>query len=87
MDGLLSGPVTSGNAAEKKRAYDRVQEIMVEQAPILYLVYPEVLGAIGPELRGAVPVPLTPHLFWNIDRLSLQPSANGLAGRAAGAVR
>ena len=54
--------------------FDRVQEIIADEVPILYLVNPKVLVAVSPALRNAAPSPLPPHLYWNIERLSLAAS-------------
>lgn len=59
---------------ERKAAFDRVQELVAEQAPIVYLVHPDALVAVSPSVRNASPSVLPPHLFWNIEYLSLAGS-------------
>ena len=63
----LSGPsewATCGTAAE-------FAALIAEEAPIVYLVHPDVLVAVSPEVRNAAPSALPPHLFWNIESLWL----------------
>jgi peptide/nickel transport system substrate-binding protein len=55
---------------KRKAAFDRVQQIAFEQAPIIYLVNKNVLSAVSPTLKNAKPVPLTPQTYWNADRLT-----------------
>jgi peptide/nickel transport system substrate-binding protein len=71
IDRLMKAQATAVQAQARKTAFDRVQDIISEQAPILYLVYPDVLLAISPSVRHAAPSALPPHLLWNVERLSL----------------
>ncbi len=74
IDALMKEQATAMNPQIRKKAYDRVQEIIADEVPILYLVNPKVLVAVSPALRNAAPSPLPPHLYWNIERLSLAAS-------------
>jgi peptide/nickel transport system substrate-binding protein len=56
----------------RKAAFDRVQEIVAEQAPFLYLVNKNALAAISTAVQGAAPVVLRPQTYWNIERLTLK---------------
>jgi peptide/nickel transport system substrate-binding protein len=71
IDRLMQLQHTVIAAKTRKETFDRVQEIVAEQVPIVYLVNPDVLVAVAPAVRGAAPSALPPHLFWNIDDLSL----------------
>ena len=60
----------------RKRSFDRVQQIVSEEAPFLYLVTKNSLTAISPAVQNASPVVLTPQAFWNIEELrKSQPAA------------
>lgn len=52
--------------ADRKKAVDRVQQIVADQQPFLYLVYPNALYAISPQLAGVQPAVMQPGLVWNI---------------------
>jgi len=56
----------------RKKAFDEVQRIVVEQEPFIYLVNPDYLTAISPALHGAQPVTAPPQILWNIESLSLK---------------
>jgi peptide/nickel transport system substrate-binding protein len=55
----------------RKKAYDRVQKIAVEQEPLIYLVNPDRLVAIAPSLHGVQPALTPPRILWNVEWLRL----------------
>jgi peptide/nickel transport system substrate-binding protein len=71
IDRLMQAQRTAWDPAARKKAFDSVQEIVAEQAPAVFLVYPDILVAVSPLVRNAAPSPLPPHLYWNIEYLSL----------------
>jgi len=71
IDRFMQAQHTAPDRKVRKTAFDRVQELISEQAPIVYLVHPEVLLAVSPSLRNAAPSALPPHLFWNVESLWL----------------
>jgi len=73
IDRLMQAQHTVVEHKARKASFDRVQEIIAEQAPIIYLVHPDVLVAVSPKVRNAAPSALPPHLFWNIESLWLAP--------------
>jgi peptide/nickel transport system substrate-binding protein len=75
IDSLMQAQRSTTDAAARKRAFDRVQEIASEQQPIIYLVHPDVLVAVSPAVREALPSSLPPHLYWNIEHLRLAQPA------------
>ncbi len=72
LDRLMKAQASTVDARKRKAYFDRVQEIVVEQAPFIYLVNKNALAAVSPELQGAAPVALRPQTYWNIERLSLR---------------
>jgi peptide/nickel transport system substrate-binding protein len=58
--------------AERKQAVDRVQQIVADQQPFIYLVYPNALYAVSPKLQGVQPAVLEPGLVWNVESLRLE---------------
>ncbi len=53
--------------AARKRAVDRVQQIAYDQQPFIYLVYPNTLCAVSPQLVGTELSILQPGVVSNID--------------------
>jgi len=71
IDGLMRAQASSADSKKRKESFDRVQEIVFEQAPFIYLVNQNALSAISAAVEGANPGILSPQTFWNADRLTL----------------
>jgi peptide/nickel transport system substrate-binding protein len=56
----------------RKKAFDEVQRIVVEEEPFIYLVNPDYLTAISPSLRGVQPGTAPPQILWNVEFLRLE---------------
>ncbi len=54
---------------DRKRAVDRVQQIVADQQPFIYLVHPNALYAVSPLLENVTPSVFQPGLVWNVDAL------------------
>jgi peptide/nickel transport system substrate-binding protein len=73
IDRLMRAQASSSDAGKRKEAFDRVQEIAVEQEPFIFLVNKNALSAISTRVQGAAPVILSPQTFWNAERLTVSP--------------
>jgi peptide/nickel transport system substrate-binding protein len=73
IDKLMREQASSFDEKVRKAKFDRVQQIVAEQQPFIYLVNKNALSAVSPDLIGAAPVALNPQAFWNIDSLKLKP--------------
>jgi peptide/nickel transport system substrate-binding protein len=71
IDGLMRAQASSADSKKRKESFDRVQEIVFEQAPFIYLVNQNALSAISAAVEGANPGILSPQTFWNAERLTL----------------
>jgi peptide/nickel transport system substrate-binding protein len=71
IDHLMQAQASASDPKKRKESFDRVQEIVAEQAPLIYLVNPHALSAISNAVEGADPGILSPQTFWNADRLKL----------------
>ena len=69
IDKLMRTQSTEVDSNKRKAAFDKVQDIIVQQAPILYLVNKRTLAAASPKLRNLKPAILPPYLVWNIEEL------------------
>ena len=69
IDKLMRAQAGETRAADRKRDFDRVQQIVWEQAPFLYLVTKNAMSAIASGIQNAAPVGLTPQTFWNAEYL------------------
>lgn len=74
IDQLMRKQASNPNATFRKEKFDRVQKIVAEEQPFIYLVNKNVLSAVSSDVIGASPVVLSPQAFWNIESLRLKPS-------------
>ena len=72
IDRLMKEQASSLEPAKRKACFDRVQEIVVEQQPFIYLVNKNVLSAVASSVANASPVVLRPQTYWNIETLSVR---------------
>lgn len=72
IDKLMRAQASSADAQKRKEAFDRVQEIALEQAPFLYLVNKNALSAVAGSVQGASPVIVAPQTYWNVERLTVK---------------
>jgi peptide/nickel transport system substrate-binding protein len=71
IDRLMRSQAASTDPKRRKEAFDRVQEIVVEQEPFIFLINKNALSAVSTKVHGASPVILSPQTFWNADRLTV----------------
>jgi peptide/nickel transport system substrate-binding protein len=71
IDRLMRAQASSSDAKQRKEAFDRVQEIVVEQEPFIFLINKNALSAVSTTVHGAAPVILSPQTFWNAERLTV----------------
>ncbi len=71
IDSLMRAQASSSDPKKRKEAFDRVQEIVVEQEPFIFLINKNALSAVSTTVHGAAPVILSPQTFWNAERLTV----------------
>jgi peptide/nickel transport system substrate-binding protein len=71
IDRLMRAQAASTDPKRRKEAFDRVQEIVAEQEPFIFLINKNALSAVSTAVHGATPVILSPQTFWNADRLTV----------------
>jgi peptide/nickel transport system substrate-binding protein len=69
IDQLMTRQQTETDPAERKRQYDRVQQILAEELPLIFLVSPNVLAGADRDLRNFQPAILEPSALWNAAEL------------------
>jgi ABC-type transport system substrate-binding protein len=65
--------------AERKRSFDRVQQILDENQPFIFLAAPDILVGAKSNVGNFHPAVLEPYALWNVESLYLHNS-----GEAAG---
>ena len=73
IDRLMQQQLVALDARERKRLYDRVQTIIAEQQPFIFLATPNVLVGARSDLANFRPSVLDPYTLWNVDQLYFRP--------------
>jgi peptide/nickel transport system substrate-binding protein len=71
IDKLMRAQASTLDLNKRKQAIDRVQEIVWQQEPFIYLVNKNAMVAVSSALHNAHPVVLRPQVYWNVDQLTL----------------
>jgi len=70
IDALMDAQMRTLDFAQRKKAFDEVQVILAEQAPMLYTISPLTYSAIRSSLGNLRPTVLTPYrVTWNMEEL------------------
>jgi peptide/nickel transport system substrate-binding protein len=77
IDRLMQQQLTELDVNKRKAMYDRVQTIVAEQLPFIFLAAPHILVAARGDLANFQPAVLDHYTLWNADRLYLVPPAVG----------
>lgn len=72
IDKLELTQASEASRETRKKAFDAVQRIAAEQEPIIYLVNPDYLAAIGPRVKGAQAGAVPPQILWNVEWLRVE---------------
>jgi ABC-type transport system substrate-binding protein len=54
---------------ERKKLYDRVQEIMARETPVVFLASPNILVGMQEDLGNVRPAIIDNYVIWNADEL------------------
>jgi peptide/nickel transport system substrate-binding protein len=69
LDRLMTAQLSAPIYAERKQMYDRVQQIVAEQLPIICLASPNVLVGVRNGLQGIRPGIVPPYALSNLDEV------------------
>jgi peptide/nickel transport system substrate-binding protein len=70
IDRLMDAQMRTLDFAQRKKAFDEVQVILAEQAPMLYTISPLTYAAIRADIGNVRPSVLTPYrVTWNMEEL------------------
>jgi peptide/nickel transport system substrate-binding protein len=69
IDTLMRRQAATLDSTARKRLYDRVQELVAQNVPMIFLVSPNVLVGANKSLGNFRPAVLDHHTLWNVDEL------------------
>jgi peptide/nickel transport system substrate-binding protein len=72
MDQLMQQQLVTLDYSKRKQMYDRVQEIVAENLPVICLVSPNILVGAANRVGNFRPAILVPYALWNIEQLYVQ---------------
>lgn len=74
IDKLMEQQLTARTFEERKRSYDRVQQILDENQPFIFLATPDILVGAKENVGNFQPAVLEPYALWNVEALYLRNS-------------
>ncbi|MBV8732014.1 MAG: hypothetical protein JO336_19580, partial [Acidobacteriia bacterium] len=69
VDRLMALQMRETNQTKRKLEYDRVQELVAENLPVIPIVSPDVLAGAKANLGNFKPAVLLPYVLWNGEEL------------------
>jgi peptide/nickel transport system substrate-binding protein len=72
VDSLMEQQLVTLDYHRRKQLYDRVQLLVAEQVPLVFLTSPHVLVAARQEVGNFRPAVLGPQTLWNVEELYLR---------------
>lgn len=69
LDRLMQQQLVTVDYRARKKLYDRVQEIVAEDLPIICLASPNILVGAKDRVGNFEPAPLDPYALWNVEQL------------------
>lgn len=80
IDKLMQQQLIARTFEERKKSYDRVQQILEENQPYVFLASPDILVGARNNIGNLRPAVLEPYVLWNAESLFLRGSTEA-AGR------
>ena len=69
LDQLMEKQLVTLNYQQRKKIYDRVQEVLAQELPVVYLASPNILVGAQADLGNFHPAVIEQYTFWNAEEL------------------
>ncbi len=69
IDRLMERQLAAPSYEERKKLYDRVQEILADEQPMIFLASPDILVGAKNLIGNFHPTILEPYVLWNVEQL------------------
>ena len=76
IDRLMEEQMTTMDYHKRKQLYDRVQQLIAENLPFIFLATPNILVGAKPQVGNFHPAVLDHYTLWNAEQLYLRPGAS-----------
>ena len=80
IDQLMEQQIVTLDYAKRKQMYDRVQQLISENLPFIFLATPNVLAGADARVGNFKPAVLDPYTLWNADELFVRSGGTQNAG-------
>ena len=81
VDDLMQRQMGTLNYVKRKQLYDRVQQLISENLPFIFLATPNILAAADARVGNFHPAVLDPYTLWNADELYLHAPVENARAR------
>jgi peptide/nickel transport system substrate-binding protein len=81
IDQLMQQQMITLDFAKRKQLYDRVQQLIAEHLPFIFLATPNILAVADPRVGNFHPAVLDPYTLWNADELYIRTSVENAGVR------
>jgi peptide/nickel transport system substrate-binding protein len=72
IDRLIEDQMSARTFDPRKKLYDRLQEILAEYQPMIFLASPDILAGAKNSVGNFHPAVLEPYVLWNVEQLYLK---------------
>jgi len=79
IDSLIEEQMSARTFEQRKKLYDRAQEILAENQPMIFLASPNILAGAKNSIGNFHPAVLEPYVLWNVEQLYLKNGAENAA--------
>ncbi len=79
IDRLIEEQMFARTFEQRKKLYDRAQEILAEEQPMILLASPDILVGAKNVVGNFHPAVLEPYVLWNVEQLYLKNGAENAA--------
>jgi len=79
IDRLMEQQLTAPSYEQRKRLYDRVQQILAEEQPMIFLASPDILAGAKDTIGNFHPTVLESYVLWNVEQLYFRNGAQRTA--------
>jgi peptide/nickel transport system substrate-binding protein len=79
IDRLIEEQMSARTFAQRKKFYDRAQEILAEYQPMIFLASPDILAGAKNSVGNFHPAVLEPYALWNVEQIYLNSARENVA--------
>ncbi len=79
IDQLMEEQMTTLDRSRRKQVFDRVQQLVSEYQPLIFLVSPDILAGASDRVGNFRPAVLSSYTLWNADQLFTRRKLNAAA--------